>query len=175
VEQLRQHQLAVAKKPIISADGRCYALICEWWWQRHGNIFASFDAYRSPMESCQIDAGKRPFRSAIANGKLLPGIDGRGRLARRFRDVTEALTRELRTGEALSTAQTALIRQAALIIVQTEEMQLAAARGDAIDPDDVVRLSAIALRILSKLERSRRKTDGARPLRERLLRERGQQ
>jgi hypothetical protein len=145
----------------------------------HGYIdgyqIASFDVLGSTMESCQIDAGKPSVRSLFAGSKPLPGADGRSRFAKRFRAVTESLARELRNGEALSIAETALIRQAGHLICQAEAMQSAAARGEAIDPDGLVRVSNAALRILSKLDRSQGKSTAVRPLRERLLAERGPQ
>jgi hypothetical protein len=82
------------------------------------------------------------------------GVDGRGAIARRFKDVTELLLQEISSGgEALSTSRMALVRQAVLIITQSEAMQLAAARGEEIDGDVLVRLSNLAVRILGRLER----------------------
>jgi hypothetical protein len=101
------------------------------------------------LSQCQITSRKPHTRSAITNGKLLPGADQRSSHARRFRDVTEALGHAIQNGEALSVAEQALIRQAALVIVQTEAMQLAAARGEAIDPDGLVRLTNLANRLLA--------------------------
>ena len=68
----------------------------------------------------------------------------------------DLLTHEVSGGEPLSASEAALIRQAALITVQTEEMQLAAARGEPVDGDELVRLSNVALRILGRLQRQRK-------------------
>lgn len=97
---------------------------------------------------------KKHGRSRVTNGKAPLGLNWRSSEARRFRDVIELLLNELSTnGKALSTSQMSLVRQAALIIVQCEQMQLASCNGEEIDGDVLVRLGNLSLRILDRLER----------------------
>lgn len=109
-----------------------------------------------PVEHSDIIQRSRTNRSRVTNGWLLPGVDGRSAFSRRFHDLMDLLTHEVSGGEPLSASEAALIRQAALITVQTEEMQLAAARGEPVDGDELVRLSNVALRILGRLQRQRK-------------------
>jgi hypothetical protein len=97
---------------------------------------------------------KRKPRTAVA----LPDAetDGRKRVARRFRALTEAFTADL--GGKLSHADTALVRQAAAMTVRAEQAQAALLNGQTVDDDQLVRLSNAATRILTALgaQRARR-------------------
>jgi hypothetical protein len=90
-------------------------------------------------------------RSAVTNGKLLPGVDQRSSAARRFRDVTEALTDALQKDGALTLAETALVKQAAALVVRTEALQLAIVGGGDVDDEALVRLTNTLSRTLKGL------------------------
>lgn len=79
---------------------------------------------------------KGPHRSAITNGKLLPGVDGRSTWARRLRDVIQALSADLGTDD-LSEADRSVIRRAATLTVELERMEEAFAAKGAADPDEI--------------------------------------
>ena len=81
-------------------------------------------------------------------GTPLPRIDGRAATARRFRDVVNDLEQEL-GGCELSAADQSLIKTAAGLVLQTELLQSAIARGEAVDSDELVRVSSEARRVLS--------------------------
>jgi len=100
-------------------------------------------------------------RARISNGSLLPGVDGRSAAARRFRDLVAEFGRELGQGEplsvrALSSAEVALVRQAAAITVRAEALQADIVSGAAIDDSNVVRLTNAACRILLAITRARK-------------------
>ena len=126
------------------------------------------NAYRKATLGLKIISLKAGLKSRMANS--CQEFDGRSAPARRFRDVTELLTNELLSdGGTLSSSDSALIRQAALITVQTEVMQLAAARGEDIDADLLVRVTNSAMRILARLDRRRKLPRGRPPQVNRLL------
>jgi hypothetical protein len=72
---------------------------------------------------------KATARSAVTNGKTFVGVDGRSRHARRYYDLIADLARDL--GGNLSTAEMAIVRQAAALTVRAEELQAAICRGRA--------------------------------------------
>jgi hypothetical protein len=100
----------------------------------------------------------KPKRAAVA----LPDADadGRTRIARRFRALIEAFTTDM--GDKLSNADVALVRQAAAMTVRAEQAQAALLNGQAVDDDQLVRLSNAATRILTVLgaQRARRAKTG---------------
>ena len=98
--------------------------------------------------------GRSPrLRSAMSNGsKLITGADGRSREARRYRDLWADLTRDL--GGNLSTADMALVRQAAALTLQAELLQAAIVRGEPVDAGELIRLSGEVRRVLRSLRRS---------------------
>ncbi len=81
----------------------------------------------------------------------LPDVcaDGRTKVARRFRALVVAFTSDL--GGPLSHADTALVRQAAAMTVRAEQAQAALLNGQAVNEDQIVRLSNAVTRILTVL------------------------
>ena len=76
-------------------------------------------------------------RARVTNGSKLwlPGTDGRSAIARRARDIFDAICDDLGGHDILSEAQTQLCRRAALISIQCEQMESRSAGGNAIDLD----------------------------------------
>jgi hypothetical protein len=100
---------------------------------------------------------KREGRAKVSNGSCwLPGVDGRSAGARRFRDLTKAFAAELGGLATLSEPERALVRQAAGLTLQTERLQVAIAKGDKVDPDELIRLSSEARRALNGIRRRER-------------------
>jgi hypothetical protein len=100
--------------------------------------------------------------------------DGRTRVARRFKALIAAFTEDL-GGSQLSHADTALVRQAAAMVLRAEQAQAALLMGEAITDEDLVRLSNAAARILNMLGAQRVKRKPVHiPLRERIVMEREQ-
>jgi hypothetical protein len=126
----------------------------------------------SEMESAEniapVARRSRIHRSKISNGTLmLRGIDGRSAEARRYRDLLESYSAEF--GPAAQTEPVmALIRQAAGLTVQAEGMQAAIVRGEAIDVEQLVRVTNALARTLNAL-RSRRKPKRQPTLAEKIM------
>lgn len=105
------------------------------------------------MSDSNIVVERSPrLRSRVTNGSsLLAGIDGRTASARRYRDLCQSFADDLGGAASLTTAQSALVRQAAAMIVQSETLQSAVVRGELVDSEQLVRLCNSATRIVSRL------------------------
>ena len=101
---------------------------------------------------------KATARSAVTNGKALPGVDGRSRYARRYYDLCADLAHDL--GGGLSTAEMSIVRQAAALTVKSEQLQAAIVKGEPINTDDAVRLANASARLLGALRTKRRQPAG---------------
>ncbi len=133
----------------------CYGSTCS---RLMATCRLQFREFRMSFGGVQAVDRKVHGRSAITNGKLLPrGFDQRSSAARRFRDLVTAFARELGQGEALSTREAALVKQAAAIVVRIEALQSAIVSGAAVDDDAIVRLSNTAHRLLSSLASGRKR------------------
>jgi hypothetical protein len=75
---------------------------------------------------------KSRFRSSVTNGRrILPRvIDGRSLWARRFRDVVALHTADLGGDQNITESERAILRRAATIIVQLEQIELKFAQGN---------------------------------------------
>jgi undecaprenyl pyrophosphate synthase len=93
-------------------------------------------------------------RSRVTNGtRLIEGIDGRTPSARRFRDLIESFSCDLGGTERLTEAERALVKQAASVTIRAEQLQAAIVRGEAVDPDELIRLSNTSRRLLASIRR----------------------
>jgi hypothetical protein len=102
-------------------------------------------------------------RSASTNGLVvLEGVDGRSPEGRRFRDLVVAYAEELGGVEALSQQDAAIVRHAAAVTMQSEQLQAAVVRGEKIDEEQFVRLGNGLVRALNALKARRKpKAKGA--------------
>lgn len=66
---------------------------------------------------------RKKARSAMTNGAILPGIDGRSIWARRLRDLVALHITDLGGDANVSEAERAIIRRAAVIITELERME----------------------------------------------------
>ena len=83
----------------------------------------------------QIADQSRLNRSRVTNGtELLPGLDGRSLLARRFRDLIAQHTMDLGGESNVSQAQLSLIRRAAALTVELERWETRFADDDGAKP-----------------------------------------
>ena len=83
---------------------------------------------RKPIQATRPDRGVNN-RSRVSNGKeLLPGVDGRSLWIRRCRDLIEEYTREL--GGAPTAREMAMVRRAAVLQVEAEQIEVKFANGD---------------------------------------------
>jgi hypothetical protein len=75
-------------------------------------------------DSRALAPGKLVARSAISNGsKLLPNVDGRSLVARRFRDICAAIVIDQGGDDNCSESRKQLIRRFAALAVQAEAME----------------------------------------------------
>ncbi|MBR1211113.1 hypothetical protein [Bradyrhizobium sp. JYMT SZCCT0180] len=81
----------------------------------------------------------------------LPGVDNRLPQARRFRDLCKQFAEEAGGITALSEAERAQVRQAALLTLRCEALQTAQVLGERVDGDEAIRLSSEIRRILAPI------------------------
>jgi hypothetical protein len=116
------------------------------------SIAASSLADRSPDVRDDVAARPATTRSRITNGKqLLVGIDGRSAEARRYRDIAIALADDLGGQDKLSEPARILVRQAAALTIQVEGLQSKIVLGEAVDLEQLTRLSNVLGRTLHRL------------------------
>lgn len=96
-------------------------------------------------------------RSRVSNGSdLLPGIDGRSAVARRYRDILAALASDQGGAEELSEARGQLCRRFAALAVQAEALEAQLVRGEAVDLNDHVLITSTLVRLGSRIGLDRR-------------------
>jgi hypothetical protein len=105
-------------------------------------------------KSCRLRLApsKPQFRSKLTNqGTLLPDVDGRSALARRFRDIVAQLVADQGGADRLSEARLQLLRRFAAAAVLAEELEGKLARGQAIDLAEHALLSSTLVRIAQRI------------------------
>jgi hypothetical protein len=100
-----------------------------------------------------FDMQKSKGRSRVTNGKLGDGVDGRGREARRFRDVLDALVVEF---DAQAESELGLCRRAAGLAVWCESEEAKLARGESADVAGLVTAGNSIRRLRRDLSASKR-------------------
>ncbi len=93
------------------------------------------------------------FNKAAGSNRrhLLPGLDGRSRKSRRFRDLVTSLSEGISPFESLSEEHAALVRQTALLMMAAESTQSAAISGEAVDVGTMLETTATLERLLKEL------------------------
>jgi len=77
---------------------------------------------------------KAQARSRVSNGAdILPGVDGRSGLARRYRDIASAIAADQGGADRLSEARLQLVRRFAAAACLAEGMEAKLALGEEID------------------------------------------
>src|SRR3974390_2073476 len=92
---------------------------------------------RSPSDRPRVAHPKDPQRSAIANGKLLPGIDQRNTWVRRARELIADHISDCGGEDNTSTAERSIIRRAAVLTVELERLELKFAQAGEASADDL--------------------------------------
>jgi hypothetical protein len=87
---------------------------------------------------------------------LLPGIDGRSIIARRYRDITSAITMDQAGAGECSESRLQLIRRFAAACCMAEEMEAKLVRGEQIDITEHALLCSTLVRISSRIGIDRR-------------------
>jgi hypothetical protein len=100
-------------------------------------------------------------KSRVSNGKdVLPGLrDGRGIVARRYRDISNAILADQSGVENCSESRLQLIRRFAAAAVLAEQMEAKLANGEKIDVSEHALLCSTLSRLASRIGIDRRSKD----------------
>jgi hypothetical protein len=95
----------------------------------HGELTA-----RKSASSRDPERRKAHGRNRVSNGKdLLPGVDGRSLIARRYRDISTAIISDMGGVGNCSEARMQLVRRFAAAACLSEEMEAKLVNGEQID------------------------------------------
>jgi hypothetical protein len=115
---------------------------------------------RKPTPRTRPADRKSHGRSRISNGKdLLPDVDGRSIIARRFRDISNAILVDQGGADRCSESKLQLIRRFAACAVIAEQMEARLARGEQINISEHSQLSSTLTRLASRIGIERRAKD----------------
>jgi hypothetical protein len=93
----------------------------------------------------------------VTNGRdLLPNVDGRSLIARRYRDIAYAIVSDQGGAEHLSEARTQLIRRFAAAAVIAEQREASLVNGEKIDIAEHALLCSTLVRVASRIGIDRR-------------------
>jgi hypothetical protein len=93
-------------------------------------------------------------RSRVSNGRslfVLPDVDNRAPLARRFRDILAQILEDLGGVDVLSEAQRQLSRRSAMLGIEAERLEAVAVSGGALDLEAYCNLTNAQGRALQRL------------------------
>jgi hypothetical protein len=108
--------------------------------------YSKSDAVRTPVRR------NRHFRSRVTNGAdVLPSVDGRTKIARRFYDVVQALIADQAGLDRCSEAKIQLIRRFAAAAVMAESLEAKLARGESISIAEHAALSSTLVRLAQRI------------------------
>jgi hypothetical protein len=106
---------------------------------------------RKPADRSEASR-KKCGRAAITNGKeLLPGVDGRSIIARRFRDIASQVLIDQGGADRCSESRQQLVRRFAAACVLAEEMEGRLARGEQIDISEHALLCSSLVRLAQRI------------------------
>ena len=110
-----------------------------------------------PTASRVPTAGKAQARSRLSNGRdVLPNVDGRNVVARRYRDIIGAVVSDQGGAEHLSEARLQLIRRFSAASVLAEQMEARLARGEQINIQEYSLLVSTMVRVAQRIGIERR-------------------
>jgi hypothetical protein len=110
------------------------------------NLKKSSDPSRGPV------VFSKRTRSKITNGAdILPDIDGRSAIARRYRDITHAIMIDQGGYDQCSESRQQLIRRFAAAAVIAEQLEAKLARGQAIDIAEHALLVSTLVRVAQRI------------------------
>jgi hypothetical protein len=110
-----------------------------------------------PTASRVPTAGKAQARSRLSNGRdVLPDVDGRSVVARRYRDIIGAVVSDPGGAEHLSEARLQLIRRFSAASVLAEQIEARLARGEQINIQEYSLLVSTMVRVAQRIGIERR-------------------
>ena len=108
-------------------------------------------AHKSPGNRAAYPR-KSHGRSRVSNGHdLLPDVDGRSVIARRYRDIANAIFVDQSGANQCSEVRKQLIRRFAAAAVLTEQMESRLANGEQIDVQEHATLSSTLVRLAQRI------------------------
>src|ERR1700733_98422 len=117
-------------------------------------------ARRTPARSKSTASRKVFAMSAVSNGhRILPDIDGRSMIARRYRDIASQIVSDQGGSDLCSESRLQLIRRFAAASVLAEELEAKLARGEQIDVSEHALLCSTLTRLASRIGVERRSKD----------------
>ena len=117
---------------------------------------SEIETITSPAGGPNVAARKRnhskptePYsKSRVTNGRdILPGVDGRSLVARRYRDIASAILVDQGGQDQCSESRQQLIRRFAAAAVLAEELEARLARGEKIDITEHALLCSTLVRV----------------------------
>ena len=132
----------------------------------------------SPRSRRRSGAPKDAQKSAIANGRLLPGIDQRSTWVRRCKELIADHISDLGGESNCSAAERSIVRRAAVLSVELERLEVRFALAGEASADDIdlyARVAANLRRLLEAIGLKRRSRDVTTPNLQTYLRVRGTQ
>jgi hypothetical protein len=104
-----------------------------------------------------VEQRKSHARSRVSNGRdVLPNVDGRSLIARRYRDVVNAILVDQGGEDQCSESRKQLVRRFAAAAVLAEQLEAKLARGEEIDIAEHVMLSSTLVRLAQRIGIDRR-------------------
>jgi hypothetical protein len=95
---------------------------------------------------------KAQARSRLSNGReLLPNVDGRSLIARRYRDIMSAIVSDQGGADRLSETRLQLIRRFAAAACLAEQLEARLARGEQIDIQEHALLVSTMVRVAQRI------------------------
>jgi len=123
-----------------------------------------------------VERSRSKQRSRLTNGAaLLPDVDGRSAIARRFKDITSAILADQGGAELCSESRLQLVRRSAAAAVLAEQMESRLANGEQIDIQEHALLCSTLTRLAQRIGMERRTKDVTPNLSEYLAENYGQQ
>ena len=93
----------------------------------------------------------------MTNGKeVLPGVDGRSIVGRRYRDIADAITQDQGGAERCAEARIQLIRRFSACAVMAEQIEAKLALGKTIDIAEHAQLTSAMVRVATRIGINRR-------------------
>jgi hypothetical protein len=109
-------------------------------------------ASRKPTVSRLPAPTKAQARSRVSNGRdVLPDVDGRSVVARRYRDIVSAVASDQGGAEQLSEARLQLIRRFSAAAVLAELTEARLARGEQINIQEYSLLVSTMVRVAQRI------------------------
>jgi hypothetical protein len=109
-------------------------------------------AATSPTDSRKVAGAKAHTRSRVSNGRdVLPDVDGRSVIARRYRDVIGAILVDQGGEDQCSESRKQLIRRFAAAAVLAEQLESKLANGEQISISEHALLSSTLTRLAQRI------------------------